>query len=181
MLLSNIQTGRILELGCGDGNIILNLELVGFELHGIDIVPIAVDWAKDKANFQNKEAFFIIGNVTSLPYNNETFDVILDSSCSHCIVGSDRGVFFNETYRVLSPKGLLVSVCLCGDPPLELRSQFDPVTRCLINNGIAGRYYGQPSGILKEMKNAGFHIIQWYSEKFDGVQEEMVICCSKLQ
>jgi len=42
------RNSRFLELGCGAGNITLFMAEKGFEAYGIDIVPEAVTWAKEK-------------------------------------------------------------------------------------------------------------------------------------
>jgi hypothetical protein len=39
---------------------------------------------------------------------------------------------------------------------------FDPQTRCLIRNGIAGRYYGKPEDILEEIREPGFSVHDWH-------------------
>ena len=47
--LSIPSGGRVLDLGCGTGDIAIWLGLQGFETHGIDIAPSAISWAKEKA------------------------------------------------------------------------------------------------------------------------------------
>lgn len=41
------KTGRVLELGCGAGNTCLELAKRGYEVHGVDIAPTAIDWARE--------------------------------------------------------------------------------------------------------------------------------------
>ncbi len=40
---------RILEVGCGNGRIILRLALKGYQVVGIDISPLFIEKAKEKA------------------------------------------------------------------------------------------------------------------------------------
>ena len=82
-----IRSGRILELGCGDGSVSLEIESRGFEVSGIDIVPMAIEWANRKAIGQKANADFQVGEVTNLPFPDKKFDVVVDASCSHCIIG----------------------------------------------------------------------------------------------
>ena len=88
-------------------------------------MPLAIDWAKRKAKDQKSDAVFLLGGVTSLPYHSKSFDVVIDASCSHCIIGEDRVNFFSEAYRVLKKNGLFILNALCGDPQEDLMPYFD--------------------------------------------------------
>ena len=43
------KDGRVLELGCGAGDLSLELAARGYEVSGVDIAPTAIEWAQDKA------------------------------------------------------------------------------------------------------------------------------------
>ncbi len=174
-----VTSGRILELGCGDGSLALALESKGFDVYGIDVVPIAIEWAKTKASSKQSNAEFQVGDVISLPYSNSNFDIVVDASCSHCIIGEDRVKFFAESYRVLKSNGLFVLNCLCEDPSKSLIPYFDSESRCLIKRGIAGRYYGKVKDILKEAEKAGFINLSWKTDESDFGDKELVLYCSK--
>lgn len=173
-----IKKGKFLELGCGDGSIALSIaSATDLRIYGIDIVPMAIQWVRDKSRQGNRSAEFITGSVTALPYENCFFDVVLDADCSHCIIGRDRKLFFSEAFRVLKPNGLFILVALCGEPASELTDYFDPASRCLVKNGIAGRYYGLPESIILEAETAGFTVIEWDVELCNE-QQELVMYCS---
>ncbi len=173
------EIGSILELGCGDGSVSLELASVGFGVSGIDIVPIAIDWANEKSLFRDVSAEFVVGEVTDLPYLDCSFDFVLDASCSHCIIGADRSRFFSEAFRVLRSNGLFILSALCGDPSGELKEYFDSASRCLIRDSVAGRFYGTAAGILEEVETAGFRVLDWYTETSEYQDEEMVLYCVK--
>ncbi len=175
----DIQSGDILELGCGDGSISLELQSNGYRVFGIDIVPLAIDWARRKTKDRESDAVFLLGGVTSLPYRAKSFDVVIDASCSHCIIGEDRADFFSEAYRVLKKNGLFILNALCGDPQEDLMPYFDPPSRCLMRNGVSGRFYGKPLSIKQEAESAGFRILDWETEKNEYEDEEIVLYCSK--
>ena len=179
MKMQNISSGRILELGCGDGSVSLEMESRGFDVFGIDIVPTAIEWANRKAIGQKAHADFQVGEVTNLPYPDKNFNVVIDASCSHCIIGLDRRQFFAEAYRVLKSKGLFILNCLCEDPPESLISFFNTESRCLIKGDIAGRYYGKASEILKETEKAGFLNLTWETKENDYGDTELVLYCEK--
>ena len=115
-----VRSGKLLELGCGDGSVTLQLAREGFEVYGIDISPTAISWAKEKAREQRLKGEFRLGNaVEGLPYPDDFFDVVIDGSCLHCIIGDDRKPFLSHTFRVLKPNGLFVVQTACGDPAEE--------------------------------------------------------------
>ncbi|MBN2789198.1 MAG: methyltransferase domain-containing protein, partial [Candidatus Delongbacteria bacterium] len=133
----------------------------GFEVYGIDISPTAIDWAKEKAADLNLKAYFRLDSVLDLSeFPDDHFDFILDGHCLHCIIGDDRKKFLTEALRVLKPNGFFFSETMCGEPKepsvLEI---FDLKTRCMIRDGIAGRYIGLAENIIEEFKKAGFDLI----------------------
>lgn len=174
-----IRSGKILELGCGDGNVSLEMESRGFEVSGIDIVPMAIELANRKAMGQKAKVDFQVGDVTCLPFADQIFDAVIDASCSHCIIGEDRIQFFAEAYRVLKSEGLFILNCLCDDPPANLQPSFDRESRCLIKGDIAGRYYGKVDEILKETEEAGFINQTWATEENDHGDIELVLYSKK--
>ena len=154
--------GKLLELGCGDGSISLSLAQRGFDVCGIDISPTAISWAKEKAQAQGLEAEFRTGSVVDLPYADDCFDVVIDADCSHCIIGEDRKLFFAEVSRVLKRGGIFVLMALCGNPAEdEMLQDFDPDSRCIVRDGVAGRYFGLPEDIVQEMASAGLQPGRW--------------------
>jgi len=174
-----LSSGSILELGCGDGSISLEMESRGYRVFGIDIVPTAIEWANSKVAEQKAHADFQVGDVMNLPYPDQNFDVVVDASCSHCIIGDDRKLFFSEAYRVLKPEGVFILNCLCDDPPQNLVPFFDTESRCLVKGDIAGRYYGETDKILKETEMAGFINLSWTTEKNEHGDNELVLYSKK--
>lgn len=52
------KSGKLLELGCGAGNITLWLAEKGYDVCGVDIAPTAIAWAQGKAKEHNIKAHF---------------------------------------------------------------------------------------------------------------------------
>lgn len=150
--------GRLLELGCGDGCLTLPLARKGFETYGIDISPTAIAWAKEKAQAQALNPDFRIGNVLDLPYPDDFFDLVVDGHCLHCIIGEDRERFLSQAFRVTRPGGLFLVMTMCNEPPEAIQQWYDPLTRYQVYDGLAGRYFGLPEDILKEISSSGFAI-----------------------
>jgi len=158
--LQPLPGAKILELGCGAGNLSLELARRGFQVTGVDISPAAIDWAHENAasaaSIVHKPTFRV-GNVLELPevYTN-FFDYVLDGYCLHCIIGDDRPIFLNQAFRVLRPFGALHIATMCNDYKGALSESYDAVSRCTVINGIGTRYFGTAESILAEIKTAGF-------------------------
>lgn len=151
--------GRILELGCGAGNLSLWLEQQGYEVTGVDISSTAIAWARSKCRDAGGTTRFFVDNVLDMRFaEEEYFDIVLDGHCLHCIIGDDRRHFFSESSRVLKPGGQLLIDTMCGPVIDNQLNGYDPKTRCTISDGIATRYFGLPEEIEKELVDSGFNI-----------------------
>ena len=127
------KRGKLLELGCGAGNISFILAKLGFQISGIDIAPTAITWAQELAERHQIQADFRVGDVVNLNgYSADSFDVLLDGHCLHCIIGDDRAKFLSNSFRVLKPGGFFITETMCGDYTGEFgnNEHFDPETRC---------------------------------------------------
>lgn len=155
------RQGRILELGCGAGNLTLWMAERGYEVHGIDIAPTAIAWAKENAARQSLQADFRLGDVRDLAcYADETFDLVLDGHCYHCIIGEDRPRFLAAARRVLKPGGALLILTMCGAPTENTwnKTNYIPELRCQLYGDIALRYFVELDELLSELVQAGFEI-----------------------
>ncbi|MFT3697820.1 MAG: class I SAM-dependent methyltransferase [Kofleriaceae bacterium] len=151
--------GRLLELGCGAGNMLAWLIERGFDVSGIDISDAAIEWARERA----PNAHFEVGNAV-ITIAGE-FDVILDGNCLHCIVGDDRARLLANIHAALRPGGVFIASTMCG--PIhnpKLLAQFDPATRCQIVDGVSYRYIGDADAILAELRAANFTIADFHIE-----------------
>lgn len=156
-----LKIGKLLELGCGAGNITLYLAGRGYEVYGVDIAPTAIAWAQEKARQQNLKGDFRAGNVIDLrDYSDNYSDFVLDGHCFYCIIGDDRKLFLSSAYRVLKPGGFFYVDTMCGEVTnKEIKKQFDQKSRCVVSHGLASRYIGLAEDIIKEIKQAVFNTI----------------------
>ena len=158
------QSGRALELGCGAGDQSLLLSEMGYDAHGVDISPTAIDWAREKAVKRRLQAKFQVGSVLDLAgFADDYFDLVLDGYCFHCIIGPDRARFLASARRVLKPKAVLHVATMCGEVTSEsLLAKLDLESRCVLDqDGVATRYVGLPEDILTEIQSAGFQVLEW--------------------
>ena len=158
--------GRCLELGCGAGNLTLEMARRGFNAHGIDLSTEAIAWARTNAAESALPATFQVGSVVTLdPYGDACFDVVFDGDCLWMVVGSERPRCFSSIFRVLRPGGILFAeahlVDEGFDQPCEMAPNacFDPKTRCSTIDGVPMYHYSTESGFRDELRRAGFEIV----------------------
>lgn len=104
---------KALDVGCGVGHwasIVASLIPKSATIVGVDIEP---EWIKEatERTLKNKERIsFTLGNAYSLPFPNESFDLV---TCQTLLMHLDNPVTgLKEMVRVLKPNGLL----LCAEP-----------------------------------------------------------------
>lgn len=105
--------GTALELGAGTGFFSLNLKLAGIldDVHVTDLSPGMVEAAKKNAE---RLGFTVEGRVAdaeSLPYDDDSFDVVVGHAVIHHIPDVERTL--REVIRVLKPGGRFV---IAGEP-----------------------------------------------------------------
>jgi ubiquinone/menaquinone biosynthesis C-methylase UbiE len=113
---SNIskENYRILELGCGTGNIFAGfMELSdrnSYQLYGIDFSKNMIKYAEDKhtnANIRNKNVLNI-KNVSSLPFaEKDKFDFVIMVALIHLFPRKDAKKLLTNIKNILNPNGLI--------------------------------------------------------------------------
>jgi SAM-dependent methyltransferase len=105
-LLSDIRGRNVLDLGCGDGDLAVELWRRGAVVAGIDASPELVEAARARAKLEGADISFMIGEAASIPFQSERFDVVVAVTIL-CFVANASPVF-QEIARVLQPGGVLV-------------------------------------------------------------------------
>ncbi len=96
---------KILDVGCGTGDIAAFLTERGNSLIGLDISNLMLKEAR-KRFFDKPIEWIKIGETGLLPFEEKTFDVILISSVLE--YHNDPNFLIAESYRVLKQPGLLI-------------------------------------------------------------------------
>lgn len=133
------QSGKILDIGCGNGNLFTFLPDGKYELFGIDFSENMISEAKK--NCKTKVSF-IVADAEKLPFDDNTFDIVVCNASFHHYIHPN--IVLEEMNRVLKIGGKV----LIGDPyiPKGIRG----IINALLRFSDSGDYhiYG-----LSEMEN----------------------------
>jgi ubiquinone/menaquinone biosynthesis C-methylase UbiE len=104
---------RVLEIGCGTGNLIIRAKRAHphLEAIGCDPDPLALERARRKSN----RIRFERGYAQRLPYADGEFDRVLSSMMLHHLGDDAKPAAAAELFRVLRPGGRLHLVDIGGD------------------------------------------------------------------
>ncbi len=97
---------RALELGTGVGPGALMLAELGFRVTGYDVIPTAIETARKIATDRDLEITYEVMDVTQIPHDGESFDLIVDSYCiNHIVFVEERTRVFESVKARLKPAG----------------------------------------------------------------------------
>lgn len=104
-----IAPGRALDLGCGAGRNALYLAANGFEVDAVDLSPVAVAWAEDRAHEAGADIRFLCGDAFALSATELSgpYDLVVDSGCFHHLPPHRRVSYLALLDRVLAFGGHL--------------------------------------------------------------------------
>lgn len=110
---------RVLEIGCGTGNLLLSLarRTEGVQLQGIDPDESALRRARRKARRAGAEISFERAFAGRLPVPDAGLDRVLSSLMLHHLDAAESARAFGEIRRVLRPGGEVHIVDIAGLAP----------------------------------------------------------------
>jgi SAM-dependent methyltransferase len=102
----NLQPGtKVLDIACGTGNLSIPAARAGAKVTGIDIAPNLLDEARSRAAAENLEIKFDEGDAERLPYEDNSFDVIISMFGAMFAPRTDRVI--TELFRVCRAGGVI--------------------------------------------------------------------------
>lgn len=96
---------RFLDLGCGIGTSCWYLAKEGYTAEGIDCAPSAIDFANQWFSHEKLTGTFQVGLMQKLPYDNHSFDCVIDNGSSTSTPLPVIQEILNAVKRVLKPGG----------------------------------------------------------------------------
>ena len=136
--IGKIPGGKLLDIGCGNGNLFNCIQDKKYELYGVDFAEKMISEAKINCG---EKALFFTADAEKLPFDDNTFDILTCNASFHHYIHPDA--VLKEMCRVLKKGGTLI----IGEPYIP--AIFRPLMNVLIKFSTEGDYhfYG-----LKEMK-----------------------------
>lgn len=104
----SLQGKKVLDLGCGDGYDLEQMNLKGASIYGIDASEEMICIAKEK----NHEGDIRVGTFEKIPFPDNIFDVVISKWAFQTSANIDP--IYKEICRVLKPGGKLIY--LTGHP-----------------------------------------------------------------
>ena len=149
LVFSMIKTkhGNALDLGCGTGNYTLELYKRGFQVVGVDISRRMFKIAQKKL----PNVKFIKANAYSLPFEDNTFDLVLSVTMLEFIHEPEK--VLSEVYRVLKPGGEAVIGTMNGKSMWFI---FKRMKSLFVETAYRYARFYTPKELESLMKNAGF-------------------------
>jgi ubiquinone biosynthesis O-methyltransferase len=105
-LAGDVRGRYVLDVGCGDGDLAVELSKRGAHVVGIDASRAMIEAAKQRAELDKIDAEFQIATAQHLPFPPDQFDIVIAVTIL-CFV-KDAAPVFHEMARVLRPGGDLV-------------------------------------------------------------------------
>jgi SAM-dependent methyltransferase len=119
--LKDYKNKDALDLGCGTGTTAFELAKKGMNVTGIDISNTAIEMAGELSQIQNLQINFQVGDLVSLDFLDNKFELIYDSHFYHCIVlDEDRKNVLQGVHRRLSDTGIFILDTMVMDKKIDI-------------------------------------------------------------
>ncbi|MEO6317941.1 MAG: class I SAM-dependent methyltransferase [Acidimicrobiales bacterium] len=104
-------SGRAIDLGCGPGTVTAELSArFGFVV-GLDYVFPAVAQARRRLESDGRAASFVVADASTPPFRPGSFTFVFDRGCLQNIPRDRWLTYFEQTERILAPRGVLQLLC----------------------------------------------------------------------
>jgi ubiquinone/menaquinone biosynthesis C-methylase UbiE len=160
---------NVLEVGCAGGIFCHRIKTYrpDAKVTGLDIDIGHIEYAKKKTKELGLDCEFVNGDITSMPFAENTFDLCYSHTVAEHI---PHGPFFGEQYRVLKPDGKIVVLSvrnrlgvkdgnwfIMGDDEKELFEKAWNKAGNFDKEHSIGAFEIDEHEYPKELEKAGFH------------------------
>jgi SAM-dependent methyltransferase len=98
-----LEGRRVLDVGCGLGDVVLGLARLGADATGLEISDELLAPAREADT--GHEASWVVGTAQDLPYDDATFDLVLFMKSLHHVAIAEMAPALAEARRVLRDGG----------------------------------------------------------------------------
>ena len=113
---TGLVRGRVLDIGCGTGELALYLAARGYPVVGVDAAPAAIVRARRKATERGLDAEFGIADALDPPEIGR-FDTVFDSGLFHVFDDPDRERYVDVLRSLLRRGGRALVLCFADTAP----------------------------------------------------------------
>lgn len=108
-LIHEIKPTTILDFGCGDGEICVQLALLGYQTTGFDLSPEYIELAKERAKLDgvSDRADFFVADGSDVSIENKTFDMVIVHLVLHHV---DIALCLENVRKHVKPGGSVIIV-----------------------------------------------------------------------
>jgi trans-aconitate methyltransferase len=143
---------RILDLGCGDGQLTQRIAATGASVAGVDASPEMADAARSRG------IDAVIAKAEALPHPDHAFDAVFSNAALHWVRGQDE--MMAEVKRVLKPGGRFVAEMGGHGNIAAIRVA---LIAALSRHGLASRedgvnYYPTADSYTRRLERNGFRV-----------------------
>jgi SAM-dependent methyltransferase len=114
----DIRPCRVMDMGCGTGTTAIHLAQKGFEVLAFDLVPRAIDLAREKARPLGVNVEFRVADFRRTMGFGEPFPFVFDSGLYHCVRRGMLGEWLTFLDQVTRPGSLWLTLAgNANEPP----------------------------------------------------------------
>ncbi|KAA0966033.1 class I SAM-dependent methyltransferase [Sporosarcina sp. ANT_H38] len=108
---NDVNSGKVLELGCGPGRNAIYCAEKGCTVDAIDLSEQSIRWATERAKERDVNVNFIHNNIFDVQIEEGTYDIVYDSGCFHHIAPHRRKDYIDLIHKALKPGGYYAITC----------------------------------------------------------------------
>ncbi|RPI16985.1 MAG: class I SAM-dependent methyltransferase [Ignavibacteriae bacterium] len=144
-----IKPGKILDVGCGNGNFLECAKNRGWETYGVDINPASLEPCSNHGKI-------FIGSLHDAKFQNDFFDVVFSSS-TFCYM-SHPLKFLEDVKQILKPGGMLVIIGVPNVTSLDSFIKYESLVKPYPPDQVS--YYFRKKDLRKIVKNIGLEVFR---------------------
>ena len=141
-----------LELGCGSGAGACFLAERGFQVTGIDLIPMAIEAAREIATERGLDVYYEVMDVTRLPHDGPCYDLIVDPQSETVFHRYDDDDLFDPEREIL----YALLPCLGLD---DVPGAYEEAEKVTDHCYLPKRRYRTPESLKVELEGAGFRVL----------------------